>query len=73
MQEPRRGTNADHFPRIFHVSKCDFRVPFRIEPYLEVAKTPITKRLSAIEKGAAGSWGRAGRANPVWGRGGVGT
>jgi len=25
------------------------------------------------KKGAAGSWGRAGRANPVWGRGGVGT
>jgi hypothetical protein len=26
-----------------------------------------------LEKGAAGSWGRAGRANQVWGRGGVGT
>jgi hypothetical protein len=37
--------------------------------YANFKKRPVV----ADQKGAAGSWGGAGRANPVWGRGGVGT
>ena len=42
----------------------------------EVDLTPLlvlNARARNLAPRAAGSWGRAGRANPVWGRGGVGT
>src|SRR5262249_18624938 len=40
----------------------------------EFARKPLENmRFSKGRKGAAGPWGRAGRANPVWGRGGGGT
>jgi hypothetical protein len=58
MGQPPLGTNRDHIPRIFHVLKRKFRVPFRIEAYRDVVKTPLTMGFSRLEKGAAGSWGR---------------
>ena len=63
-------TFTEQSQRIFHGLKCHFRASFRNEMSRFATNSTVTVEVLVPEKSAAGSWGRAGRANPVWGRGG---
>jgi hypothetical protein len=75
------GTDREQIPRIFHGSKRHLRVPFRCELPNAVRRQRekcLTIqdfwKLTAVEKRCGRPLGEGRpRANPVWGRGGVGT
>jgi hypothetical protein len=65
-------TAREQIPRIFHVLTCAIDGLFRTIAAYWKPETPIISAFSMLDKVAASSWGRAGRARSGLGRGGVG-
>jgi hypothetical protein len=65
-------TAREQIPRIFHGLTCVIADSFRAIAAHWKSETSIISAFSTLEKVAASSWGRAGRARSGLGRGGVG-